>query len=144
MWMRHYFFFISLKNTYISPQKICKSQGVEWNIHSIKRMNPPTIKIVHNYKNFEILLRIMSQTYERWNVRPHCGASKLTHCIKNSPAMQETQEMTVWSWVRKIPWRRAWQPTPLFLPGEFHGQRSLASYSSWGWKQLDMTKELTG
>ena len=32
-------------------------------------------------------------------------------------------------WVRKIPWRRAWQPTPAFLPGESHGQRSLASYS---------------
>ena len=32
-------------------------------------------------------------------------------------------------WVRKIPWRRAWRPTPEFLPGEFHGQRSLAGYS---------------
>ena len=35
-------------------------------------------------------------------------------------------------WVRKIPWRRKWQPTPVFLPGEFHGQRSLASYNPWG------------
>jgi len=35
-------------------------------------------------------------------------------------------------WVGKIPWRRAWQPTPIFLPGEFHGQRSLAGYSPWG------------
>ena len=33
------------------------------------------------------------------------------------------------AWVRKIPWRRAWQPIPIFLPGESHGQRSLASYS---------------
>ena len=33
------------------------------------------------------------------------------------------------SWVRKIPWRRAWQPTPVFLPGKFHGQRSVADYS---------------
>jgi len=31
-------------------------------------------------------------------------------------------------WVRKIPWRRAWQPTPVFLPGESHGQRSLMGY----------------
>ncbi|KAJ1063485.1 hypothetical protein K5549_021582, partial [Capra hircus] len=37
-------------------------------------------------------------------------------------------------WVRKIPWRRAWQPTLLFLPGEFHGQRSLVGYSPWGHK----------
>ena len=33
------------------------------------------------------------------------------------------------SWVRKIPWRREWQPTPVFLPGKSHGQRSLAGYS---------------
>ena len=35
-------------------------------------------------------------------------------------------------WVRKIPWRRAWQPTPVFFPGESHAQRSLAGYSPWG------------
>ena len=37
--------------------------------------------------------------------------------------------------VGKTPWRRAWQPTPVFLPGEFHGQRSLADYSPWGCKE---------
>ena len=42
--------------------------------------------------------------------------------------------------VRKIPWRRAWQPTPVFSPGEFHGQRSLVGYSPWGCKESDMTK----
>ena len=40
----------------------------------------------------------------------------------------------------KIPWRRAWQPTPVFLLGEFHGQRSLAGYSSWGCNELDTTE----
>ena len=35
-------------------------------------------------------------------------------------------------WVRKIPWRRRWQPTPVVLPGKSHGQRSLAGYSPWG------------
>ena len=40
-------------------------------------------------------------------------------------------------WVRNIPWRRAWQPTPIFLPRESHGQRSLAGYSSRGRKELD-------
>jgi len=34
-------------------------------------------------------------------------------------------------WVRKVPWIREWLPTPVFLPGEFHGQRSLAGYSPW-------------
>ena len=35
-----------------------------------------------------------------------------------------------------VPWRRKWQPTPVFLPGESHGQRSLAGYSSWGRKRV--------
>ena len=42
-----------------------------------------------------------------------------------------------------IPWRRKWQPTPVFLPGEFHGQRCLAGYSPWGHKELDTTGQLT-
>ena len=41
---------------------------------------------------------------------------------------------TLQSWVRKIPWRRKWQPTPVFLPGESHGQRSLVDYSPWALK----------
>ena len=45
-------------------------------------------------------------------------------------------------WVRKIPWRRAWQPTPVFLPGKSHGQRSLEGYSPWGPKELDRTEQL--
>ena len=44
------------------------------------------------------------------------------------------------SWVRKIPWRRKWQPTPVCLPGKFHGQRILPEYSPWGCKELDTTE----
>ena len=40
-------------------------------------------------------------------------------------------------------WRRKWQPTPVFLPGESHGQRSLAGYSPWGGKESDTTEQLT-
>ena len=40
----------------------------------------------------------------------------------------------------KIPWRKEWQPIPLFLPGEYHGQRSLEAYSPWGRKESDMTE----
>ena len=43
-------------------------------------------------------------------------------------------------WVGKIPWRRKWQPIPVFLPGKFHGQKNLAGYSPWGCKELDMTE----
>ena len=45
-------------------------------------------------------------------------------------------------WIRKIPWRRKWQPTPVFLPGESHGWRSLVGYSPWGRKELDTTERL--
>ena len=45
--------------------------------------------------------------------------------------------------MRRIPWRRAWQPTPVFLPGKLRGQRSLAGYSLWNHKELDTTEQLS-
>ena len=45
-------------------------------------------------------------------------------------------------WVGKIPWRREWQPTPVFLPGEFHGQRNLTGYTPRGYKESDTTEQL--
>ena len=57
--------------------------------------------------------------------------------VKTLPALQEPW---IDPWVRKIPWRRKWQPTPAFLPGESHGQRSLAGYGPLGPKELDMTE----
>ena len=44
------------------------------------------------------------------------------------------------SWIRKIPWRREWLPTPVFLPGESNGHRSLVGYSPWGHTELDRTE----
>ena len=44
------------------------------------------------------------------------------------------------TWVRKIPWRRKWRPTPVFFPGKFHRQRSLMGYSPWGPKESDTTE----
>ena len=58
--------------------------------------------------------------------------------VKSPAEIQETQE----TWVGKIPWRRKWQPTPVFLPGKFHGQRSLAAYSPWGHKESDATEHM--
>ena len=45
-------------------------------------------------------------------------------------------------WVRKISWRKKWQPTPVFLPGESHGWRSLEGYSPWCCQQSDTTEQL--
>ena len=46
-------------------------------------------------------------------------------------------------WVRKITWRRKCQPTPVFLPRELHGWRSLAGYNLWGHEELDTSEQLT-
>jgi len=54
--------------------------------------------------------------------------------IKNLPAMQET-------WVQSL--EKKWQPTPVFLPREFHGQRGLAGYHPKDLKELDTTEQLT-
>ena len=60
--------------------------------------------------------------------------------VKNLPAMEEI-------WVQSLdledPLEKEWLPTPVFLPREFHGQRSLADYSPWGRKESDMTEQLT-
>ena len=59
--------------------------------------------------------------------------------VKCLPAMQESRFNP---WVRKIPWRQKWQPTPILLPGEFHGKRTLAGNSPWGCKESDTTERL--
>ena len=60
---------------------------------------------------------------------------------KNPPAMQEMYRRHGFDpWVGKIPWRRKRQHIPVFLPGKFHGQRSLAGYSPWDCKELDTTE----
>ena len=67
-------------------------------------------------------------------------ASLMGQMVKN-PSQCGTSVFS--PWVVKIPWRRAWQPTPAFLPGASHGQRSLAGYSPWGHKESDMTEQLS-
>ena len=68
------------------------------------------------------------------------SASWVVEMVKNLPEVQET-------WVQSLgwedPWRRAWLPTPVPLPGEFHGQRNLVGYSPWVGKESDRTEQLT-
>ena len=63
-----------------------------------------------------------------------CGSA-----IKHPP-LQEMQEMWVQSWFGKIPWRKTWQPTPVFLPGESHGKRSLVDYTPLHCRESDVTE----
>jgi len=61
----------------------------------------------------------------------------LAQLVKNLPALQETQIQSL-GW--EDPLDKEWLPTPVFLPGESHGQRSLAGYSPWGCKELNKTE----
>ena len=65
--------------------------------------------------------------------------SQMAQQVKNLSTMQEMQFHSI-PGLEKIPWRRKWQPTSVFLPGKFHGQRSLVGYSPWGRKESDMTE----
>ena len=81
----------------------------------------------------DILLRVSCRS--RWRDGFPGGSSG------KEPACQcrRCKTLRFGPWVGKIPWWRAWQPTPVFLPGELYGQRSLAGYSPWvtkGWTQL--------
>ena len=76
---------------------------------------------------------------ERFTLK-HNLASQVGLAVKNLTANARDMRLGFNPWVGKIPWRRAWQPTPVFLPGEFHGQRSLAGYSLWGHKESDTTE----
>ena len=60
-----------------------------------------------------------------------------TSVVKNLPANAgDTRDMSLML-SQEVPWRRKWQHTPVFLPGKFHGQRSVAGYSPWGRKESD-------
>ena len=61
--------------------------------------------------------------------------------VKNLPANVGDARDVAPSLGQKIPWRRKWQPTPVFLPGESHGPRSLVGYGPWGHKEWDTTEE---
>ena len=78
-----------------------------------------------------------------------------THCLQGLPRWRTGKESAcrhrrheklrstrVHPWVRKIPWRRKLQPTPVFLPGKFHKQWSLTGYSPGGCKKSDLTEQL--
>ena len=81
-----------------------------------------------------------THTHVLYNARLHISrASRLAQIVKNLSAMWE-----IWfsPWVRKIPWRMAWQSTPVFLAGQSREQKSLVGYSPWGLEEWDTTERL--
>ena len=77
----------------------------------------------------------LTQAFDRLaKAHPPWGISPDGSVVKNPPAVCK---MWVWSLGARIPWGRKWPPTPVFLPGKSHGQRSLVGYSPWTYKELD-------
>ena len=71
-------------------------------------------------------------------------ASQVVLVVKNPPANAgDVREVGSVLRLGRSPWRRKWQPTPVFLPGKSHGQKSLVGYSLWGCKQSDMTERMS-
>ena len=94
-----------------------------------------------------VFIWIVATSQDTWRecFQPWLQASKNETCW----ASQVAQWWRIWlqcrrcqfdPWVGKIPWRRKWLLIPVFLPGKFHGQRSLEGYSPWGCKESDMTE----
>ena len=72
-----------------------------------------------------------------------CGNPRYLSGKESTCQCRRCQKRQLSPWVGKILWRRAWQPTPVFLPGQSHGQRSGEGYSPWGHKESDTTEILS-
>ena len=109
---------------------------LRWNLRTVRQFLPAKLQFLWGQSSPTFFVK---KGYENFHLNFNHIPQHLAQMVKNLPAMQET-----WfsSWVRKIPWRRKWSPTPVFLPGEFHGQRSLVDHSPWGCKESDTTEQL--
>ena len=74
---------------------------------------------------------------------PQFICAQVARMVRNLSATWETWRPGFYPWVGKVLWRRAWQPTAVFLPGEPHGQKSPAGYSPGSPKESDMTERLS-
>ena len=103
-------------------------------------LEPPQIKSSTSKLIIQQKRMILSTGFI-WYHHIQSRASQVALVEKNPPSVQEMQETWFDPWVGGCPWRRAWQPTPVFLPGESHGQKSLVGYSPQGRKELDMRRQ---
>ena len=121
---------------------VTSTQIKRWYIHSRNEQNV-TLNSLLNLHIIHLRFQIIKHVSEVYSLLESCvlymktfplpflliEASRVAQMVKNLPAKQETEFNP---WVKKVLWRREWQPTPVFLPGKLHGQRSLAGYKSMG------------
>ena len=109
------------KSLYPDPRQSPRNEGTDAQVVSVT-----TLPNAH-------LLRVQGA-----EIFPDCSAVKEI-CLQ----CRRHRRCGLDPWVRKIPWRRKWQPTPVFSPGKSQGRRSLVDYSPWGRKESDMTEHTT-
>ena len=110
------FFFLPL-----SHQCISHNSCVAGRVFTAESQGKPVKDIIswQNWNGGYRLVNLIINEFERCSFIPRWGSGKESACRCRRHGFN--------SWVGKIPWRRKWQPTPVFLPGESYGQRSLAS-----------------
>ena len=118
---------------------------VVWYFHLFQ--NFPQLIVIHTAKGFGIVNKAEIDVF--WNslVLEDCKSKDgLPRWLSGKEFTCRCRRCRRWSfspWVGKISWSRKWQPIPIFLPGKFHGQRSLVGYSPWGGTQSDTTEWLS-
>ena len=123
---------LEIYNSRKKNPRICFMYLLVWHRKTYKRN--------FNVRKVELILQCFSQYLESRCPQTSALAWSIILWISGFPAMQDPW---FYPWVGKIPWRRKWLTTPVFLPGEFHRQRSLAGYYPWGCKELDTSEWLT-
>ena len=129
--------FISLSSQFLNSFQIYKRQFKIFSIFSVFADNPnPTLTP-------SVSISVIYPTFTNCHPRScptTAGADfdlfLVAQTIKNLPAIQETQVQSVGRDMSSIPGKGNGYPTPVFLPGELHGQGSLAGYSPWSRKEL--------
>ena len=128
---------------------VCIYPYIHWS--SIQIKNSQIIPFAATWMEWEIIVlnKVSQQEKDKYHVLLLIWASQVALVVKNPPAKKH-RRLRFSPWVRKIPWRKAWQPTPKFLRGESHGQRgswratvdSVAKSQTW-LKRLSMHTHIT-
>ena len=140
IWLSHFWVFVPKNTKTLIQKKICTSV-FNAALFTMCSQDTETTKVPIN--KWIKKIRYIYLICILWKI--HCiWASQVVLMVKNLSAnVGDTKSCGFNPWVRKIPWRRIWQPTPGFLPEKFHGQRNLGGYSPWSYRELNTNKQLS-
>ena len=125
----------------IKPIVLAKCQGIGSSLTTIQLSDRSDNSTPVVSKVVGFFLSISDQIMIQLSTLANTFFKKIINTYNGSDSQEsECRRPRFDPWVRKIPWRKKWLPTPVSLPGESHGQRSLAGYSPWGHKELDMNE----